>query len=102
MRVESMTDLISRQAIKELFKKKCVGECGCCSNCNDDDECGLLDELPPVEPKREQGKWIRQSWGYECNKCHEFIDGGWDSETDSMKPFAKFCPHCGADMRGES
>lgn len=52
--VEPQGDLISREAIKELFKKKCVGECECCSNYNDDDECGLLDELPPVEPQ----EWI--------------------------------------------
>ncbi len=55
------------------------------------------------EPK--QGKWIDvvnsgypSVWHYECSECH-----GRPLCTPFTKEdfLSKFCPHCGADMRGE-
>ena len=61
-------------------------------------------QLPPIQPKRgtwidrgERGDWEWQADGrgehwheWECNICHHYFD---------KRTF--FCPHCGADMRGE-
>ena len=56
-----------------------------------------LEKLPSTEPRR--GKWIDKGVYtdvdyykhlYECDQC----GNGWLDTTD-------FCPHCGADMRGE-
>ena len=67
------------------------------------DVCQLLDNAPTVE-ERPQGKWVeveRQGKTGDgrvftftiivCSKCGE----QYDLEGE------KFCPHCGADMRGE-
>ena len=57
----------------------------------------IINEQPTIQPKR--GKWIdrgeHESGGrhwheWECNICHHYFD---------ERTF--FCPHCGADMRGE-
>lgn len=59
----------------------------------------IIDNLPPVQPIRSEGKWIEHpheagaNWEfsmYECSECHV-----WE-EDDS-----NYCPNCGADMRGE-
>ena len=59
-----------------------------------------------AEPKR--GKWIygEDSMadcvdGYRCDQCGFFVP--WDyrhKSIDYIKDY-NFCPHCGADMRGE-
>ena len=61
-----------------------------------------VEALPTVSfPDREKGEWIPMydRWGdivttvcgYECSKC-----GEWNADND------KFCPNCGADMRGKA
>lgn len=59
-----------------------------------------MNELPSTEPERKKGKWIDMSDGgriktlwaekYKCDKCGMYGTRAW-----------KFCPYCGADMRGE-
>ena len=59
--------------------------------------------LPSAEPERKTGKWLYKpneydDDTYECSQCGEpgtLIDG--TPEENNMK----FCPNCGADMRGE-
>ena len=59
--------------------------------------------LPSVTPKRKTGKWVYKpneydDSTYECSQCEEpwtLIDG--TPEENNMK----FCPNCGADMRGD-
>ena len=63
-------------------------------------------ELPSAQPKK--GKWIycEDSTadcvdGYRCNQCGFFVP--WDythKSIDYIKSY-KYCPYCGADMRGE-
>lgn len=56
-----------------------------------------------AEPDRKKGKWLYKpneydDDTYECSQCGEpwtLIDG--TPEENNMK----FCPNCGADMRGE-
>lgn len=43
-----------------------------------------------AEPERKTGEWISHENYDECSKCHCFTSVGFN-----------YCPHCGADMRGE-
>ena len=65
-----------------------------------------LRNLPSAQPQRMSGKWTYGEDeygidGYHCDKCGFFVP--WDY-THKFIDFIKdyhFCPHCGADMRGE-
>lgn len=110
-----MDDLISRQAaINALGEEPEVW--------TDDDECskGMLAqwqydkraiESLPSKSEQKKGEWIRRTrveavysidgvktWGikYQCNKC--------GFATTVVEDFGhyRFCPNCGADMRGEN
>ena len=86
-----MDDLISRPAAID-----------CVLKCYDNNELfevyeDRLNELPPAQPR--MGKWIYHiddlfpaESTMECNRCHAEQPLTCDDE---------FCPHCGADMRGE-
>lgn len=57
-----------------------------------------LEKLPPVQPERKKGYWIRHEYAdivegyyvpnYECSECHS-----WKRDDSD------FCPDCGTDMR---
>ena len=52
-------------------------------------------ELPAAQPERKKGKWIYNSpVTMKCDQCGLVIKD-WDWHR------FKFCPNCGADMRGE-
>lgn len=63
----------------------------------------LLTGFPTIQPEPQEGHWIPHESPdggeqYECSRCGvlwEFNDG---TPEDNE---AYFCPHCGADMRGE-
>lgn len=93
-----MSDLISRKKAicaladadaKKLWKRLKFSEMQKC----------LLD-LPSEEPERKKGEWIVR-YGIEdcrydtCNQCKV------TQVFNYNKPFANFCPNCGADMRGK-
>ena len=90
-----MSDLISRQAAIDCeYQVKIIN----------DIEYVMLSEvqmkmrkLPSAEPKR--GKWMKEDRGHVeycavCDQCG--FDWIW-----SDREYFKFCPNCGADMRGE-
>ena len=52
--------------------------------------------LPSVTPIRPKGKWNERDYG-KCSICGEYTP-----ETEQGFYFSDFCPHCGADMRGET
>ena len=99
-------DLISREALKKALKSNCKPElchdygtnwCGSCCRTNDFED--LIDNAPTVE-ERPQGEWIcitkstfpqYQPDEYKCSEC---------SGPSSIEYY--FCPHCGADMRGNN
>ena len=57
--------------------------------------------LPPAQPERKKGKWVKIGhWGrsYKCNQCGNYLD--FDG-VNAGRGSANFCPNCGADMRGE-
>ena len=56
---------------------------------------GCIEALPSAQPQRKTGKWMpvsdeTQTWHY-CSECHY-----------QQYEKTKFCPSCGADMRGDS
>ena len=44
-----------------------------------------------AEPERIKGHWVRNGWAITCSEC------GYDMPYTVRR----FCPNCGADMRGE-
>ena len=59
--------------------------------------------LPSVQPKR--GLWIDDGseLGCQCSQCGKTLDEYINCGTEYMTltEIPKFCPNCGADMRGE-
>ena len=57
--------------------------------------------LPPAQPEREEGEWINTNPEYKngfynnsyyCSECHDYY---------TTSPYEmKFCPNCGARMKG--
>jgi len=51
--------------------------------------------LPSAQPEREKGKWIADNHDFwVCSNCK------FPSEAHGANILYKFCPNCGADMRG--
>ncbi len=58
----------------------------------------VIDDAPTIEPERNTGKWIQDGHHIQCNQCGISICDK-DREGDVLPK--KFCPNCGADMRGD-
>jgi len=57
----------------------------------------VVDAQPTIE--RPQGKWYHSiERGWHCSECDEVVK---DMPTCMRKATYKFCPNCGADMRGD-
>ena len=41
--------LIDADEAKKLYKEQCVGDCGCCSDLQDDNTCTLIDRVSTVD-----------------------------------------------------
>lgn len=57
-----------------------------------------ISNLPSAQPERKRGKWLadnRPGGGFWVCSCCKF-----PSEAFAANVLYKFCPHCGADMRG--
>lgn len=63
-----------------------------------------LKKLPPEKPERKIGRWFVldecANEGICCSECHKKVFKIDYSNIMKWKNF-KFCPNCGADMRGE-
>lgn len=56
----------------------------------------VIMSLPSAKP---QGKWIEVTngrGGHECSECHDYAP----SFQSGAEYLSRFCPNCGADMRG--
>ena len=63
-----------------------------------------IKELPPAQPERKAGQWIPSDSELEikCNKCgKDFSEYVYSTDYIFLAECPKFCPNCGADMRGE-
>lgn len=78
-----MSDLISRQDAIDAVHYYIESGYKC-------DIFQELKNLPSAEPERKKGEWISHENYDECSKCHCLTAVGFN-----------YCPHCGADMRGE-
>ena len=97
-------DAVNRQVVLDTISK--IGLCKCSTNeIQAVDECRrAVEALPPVTQK--SGEWIEDTKtyagdhlsNYKCSLCGE-IAGSWVQGLTQDKLF-KFCPNCGADMRG--
>ena len=110
-----MSDFISRKALKEILVIKFGNQL----------PNGLLDEIDnaptvelfcsylsdgevkqpcvegPCEDERPQGEWIFNTSFWSCSVCKNSAKTiGYCGDKKFMNEFFKFCPNCGADMRG--
>lgn len=52
----------------------------------------VLKDMPEVDVEEKTGYWIADGWkGFECSNCN----------TSTCRPKSKYCPYCGAKMKGE-
>lgn len=91
------TDTIYRQAAIDAVSDVCFELRGVFGRCED-----ALKALPSAQPERKTGKWnmcydddAPQDGIWFCSVC------GYARFVDDISP-QKFCPNCGADMRGEN
>lgn len=100
-----MSDLISRQAAKDALAK--LVPYAICDTSTESYTNGLTDaynlicQLPSVQPEWKRGKWMRISDEifadrFKCSEC-----GNEPPIEDFDWWLSNYCPHCGADMRGE-
>lgn len=93
-------DTISRQAAIRWVKT----ECNPYGNPTLDFESGKkviehLEQMPSAQPGRKRGGWIVEDEFIDCSVCRR--------EKWSRIPYGdlvrrfRYCPNCGADMRGE-
>ena len=99
-------DCISRQAVIDALENiDCSDGIGISALKCDvvEDAINAINALPSAQPERKRGKWIEDDDGWdeviwrcsECDAVFTLVDG-----TPEENEYY-FCPHCGADMRGE-
>ena len=97
-----MIDTISRHVAIDAINHICPvdTEYDCTLLDRVDVRC-VLSDLPPAQPERRTGRWlnVNESEKWECSECGRMM---WFSPRLGVKPSDyRFCPNCGADMRGE-
>jgi hypothetical protein len=71
-----------------------------------EDAVHRIEILPSVQPEHKTGHWVEtgdepyDEW--ECDVCGFAIDGSGCIDPEEYRDVYKFCPNCGADMRGEA
>ena len=100
-----MDDLISKKALIKKMKWLCRGNCRTCiyvTFLSNNVHCGLIDDIPTVDAVEVvHGEWQYYSESdfikahYRCSNCNQPR-----YEHYAFNEF-RFCPNCGADMKGE-
>ena len=86
-------DLISRQAVLALPRNRTRNMMG--EIVEETIDVEAIKSLPSAEPQRDKGEWINHDNFCECPFCHT----EWNYFDNEVEWF-KYCPNCGADMRG--
>lgn len=86
-----MSDLISRKALCEY----------CLSTKDRTIDANDIMRFPSVEPERKKGEWIYDGKKGRFPACKCSICGHYENADWAILQGVNFCPHCGADMRGE-
>lgn len=67
-----------------------------------------IDAMPTIQPERKTGKWMVDPDGrLHCSRCLEnptnrvMIDGRLVYDMTPIVGKMKFCPNCGAEMKGD-
>lgn len=99
-------DLISRQAAIDGFYNVKVHEEYCTEydvgyNDGIDYAISKLSVMPSAQPERKRGKWIKSSNMFKAIICSECGEEAWYRNYNGGVTRSYFCPHCGADMRGD-
>lgn len=93
------SDLISRcELFNRLANVKDLGEA-----------FAVIQGMPTAQPEQKKGTWIEfdsDNDKYDeikCNRCEKIftVDAYHWTDIGFTKDDLKFCPHCGADMRGD-
>ena len=95
-----MSDFISRQAALNAIGCEIVGVT--------QEGRELLDlcqfaikQLPSAESEQKKGEWIYDGIRGRFPACKCSICGHYENADWALLQGANFCPHCGADMRGD-
>jgi hypothetical protein len=113
-----MADLINRQAaidalekVAKLYPWRVPGDRDSYSQYNEAWQDALnradseIEALPSAQAERKRGHWVEigdepyDEW--ECDMCGFVIDGSGCIDPEEYRDVHKFCPNCGADMRGK-
>jgi len=104
---EPCDDCISKQAVLSKIKEVCFSEewlqfrVDKGSNGQRDFLINYIEQLSPATPQTRKGHWVNGEYCSECG-CDVptfIIDWRWQEEKDRD---AKYCPNCGAKMKGKS
>jgi len=63
-----------------------------------EDAVSAIENLPSAELERRTGRWIKKHGTINCSNCKQC---SWSESFESIVYRFNYCPHCGADMRGE-
>ena len=100
-----MNDAISRQAAITAIQKAYADTEGgmdklaVWKNVGLTNALHIMQDLPSAQPEQKKGRWLpdnRPGGGFWVCSCCKF-----PSEAFAANVLYKFCPNCGADMRGE-
>ena len=60
-----------------------------------------VESVPAVEPERKKGEWIYDGIRGRFPACKCSICGHYENADWALLQGTNYCPHCGADMRGD-
>ena len=97
------SDTISRQAaidaLRTCYETKTISTNNGDEYINYGDAVAEIEQLPSAQSERKKGRWLpdnRPGGGFWVCSCCKF-----PSEAFAADVLYKFCPNCGADMRGK-
>lgn len=86
--------------IEEMINIMCHG---CARKCDDTSGCIVEDYAEAIYNagyrKQNEGEWIEKNGLYVCSECDKTCP--YDAQADDISYWeCKFCPNCGAKMKG--